>query len=314
MTIEERLEKLEEELSRAKRRNRCLLVALVLCFGLSGVAWFFVPRASFAQDPADAPSEVYAHRFVLVDDNSRHRAELTMGTGNLGSSKVSLVLFDEQRKARAELGLDRMGPQLSLSDENGATRASLNSYPGVGAFLSLGDKKGNERTTLWSEEDCSRLVLRDEKKQARALLVADKDGVTFSLCDENDKTRVHQSVDRDGVFSRMLDENGEIRTSQAVHKEGASINLRDEKSQPRATLNVSEDGPHLYLFDQKGAIRAMQRVNQEGPALNLCDESGKIRAILGACTLRAPDGKGLVYPESSLLLFGADGQVRWQTP
>jgi len=39
MTTEERLENLERELARTKRRNRCLLAGLVLCLGALVVVW-----------------------------------------------------------------------------------------------------------------------------------------------------------------------------------------------------------------------------------------------------------------------------------
>jgi len=39
MTTEERLENLERELARANRRNRWLVIGLVLCLGASVVVW-----------------------------------------------------------------------------------------------------------------------------------------------------------------------------------------------------------------------------------------------------------------------------------
>ena len=49
MTTEERLEKLEQELARAKRRNRWLLAGAVLCLGIVALAWAFGPVKALAQ-------------------------------------------------------------------------------------------------------------------------------------------------------------------------------------------------------------------------------------------------------------------------
>jgi len=43
MTTEERLEKLEHELARAKRRNRCLMIGAAICLGIV-FAWLFSAR------------------------------------------------------------------------------------------------------------------------------------------------------------------------------------------------------------------------------------------------------------------------------
>ena len=98
MTIEERLEKLERQLGRAKRRNYWLLVGLAVCVGLGGVAWAFRPEPARAQPALNAVKEIRANRFILEDKQGKTRAQLTVY-----SDGPRLSLFDQQGKVGAEL-------------------------------------------------------------------------------------------------------------------------------------------------------------------------------------------------------------------
>ena len=94
MTTEERMEKLERELARAKRRNRWLAVVL-LTIGATALAVTALSAPSIPTALAEAGgpvNEVRASRFVLVDE-----------TG----------------KTRAGLAVDKDGPGLGLVDEKG---------------------------------------------------------------------------------------------------------------------------------------------------------------------------------------------------
>jgi hypothetical protein len=98
MNVEERMEHLEKELSRANRRNRRLEAGAILCFGLAVTVWILRPQTLLAQPAANAMKEVRANRFVLEDERGTIRAGLV-------SSKD--------------------GPTLGLTDEKGTLRASL---------------------------------------------------------------------------------------------------------------------------------------------------------------------------------------------
>ncbi len=112
MTIEDRLEKLEKELSRAKGRNRWLLVSLCLGIGLlAGVCW---SGAASTQPARAALKVVRANEFILEDENGKNRAQL--GVDKNGSV---LSLYGENGKKRAELGVVKAGAGLVLADEKG---------------------------------------------------------------------------------------------------------------------------------------------------------------------------------------------------
>ncbi len=111
MTTEERLTQLE-------RRNRWLTAALVLA-GIAGVL-----AGCVAAIPGSGESEpqecVTARRFLLVDADGKHRAELSAIKDG-----PALALFDENDKERIILSAWKDGPLLVLSDENGRVLGGL---------------------------------------------------------------------------------------------------------------------------------------------------------------------------------------------
>jgi hypothetical protein len=204
MTTEERLEKLERELSRAKRHNRRVLIGAAVCLGMI-FAWTF-----FAQP------------------------------GRLGTAHA----------------------------ETPTTTPAQN------------------------EIRARSFILEDENGKERAALVGSKDGASLEMLDENGKVRAKMSVDKDGSMLLLSDENGKLRAGLSAHKFGAG----------------------LVLYDENGKYRAMLGTGKDGPSLSLTDEKGKDRAVLGTTKTETPDGKEIKYPESSILLFGPDGKVRWTAP
>lgn len=73
----------------------------------------------------------------------------------------------------------------------------------------------------------------------------------------------------------------------------------------------STAGSALILCDSEGRIRALLSAGDSGPALELFDKEGELRAVLGTAESETTDGKKILWPESSLLLFGPDGKLRW---
>jgi hypothetical protein len=157
MTIEERVEKVEMELARAKRRNRLLLAGVLLAVVLLAVG---------ATTPGVASREdvVKAKQFILVDVNDKTRAELSVT-----AMGPVLGLFDKKGIARAILSVPEDGPGLSLSNENGKIRAIL-SVPEDGPMLYLYDESGKAHTGLVMFKDGSSLNLSDKNGKTRATL------------------------------------------------------------------------------------------------------------------------------------------------
>lgn len=158
MTTDERLEKLERELSRARTRFRWLVVGAGLCFMSVAVIYAYGQyRTGFLPRATEASKEIRANNFVLEDANGQPRASLGMdedglelrlkyGNGNIGAA---LCLHDDKMV-------------LSLSDNNGKPRAVLGVTQNV-PLLCLYDEKEEPRATLAVTADGPHLVLRDEK-------------------------------------------------------------------------------------------------------------------------------------------------------
>jgi predicted metal-binding membrane protein len=97
MSIEERLERLELELVRAKRRTRWLLAAVALAVAIA-LAWTVIGAARTAQayDAEGAKKVIRANGFTLEDENGKTCAQL--GVTNDGAS---MNLYDEHGKVKA---------------------------------------------------------------------------------------------------------------------------------------------------------------------------------------------------------------------
>jgi len=98
MTIEERLENMERELGRQKRRKRWLLGVILLVVAGSLIVPVLFETTAFrtrAQVKATA-KEIRARSFILEDEYGRRRAELSLVNNIPG-----LALYDENVKPRA---------------------------------------------------------------------------------------------------------------------------------------------------------------------------------------------------------------------
>jgi hypothetical protein len=155
MTTDERLEKLEHELARSKRRFRWLIIGAGLCFFSAAVLFAGRTRS----DSAGVNKELRATSFVLEDANGKPRASLGVDedglelrlsyeNGNIGAAiclheeKVVLSLADQNAKPRAVLGLAKNMPLLCLYDEKENPRATV-AVLADGPHLILRDDKGN---------------------------------------------------------------------------------------------------------------------------------------------------------------------------
>ena len=175
MTVEERLENMERELGRQKRRNRWLLGAILLVAGS-----LIVARAQVA----GTVKHIRARSIYIEDEKGERRAALGVNE----EDNPFLSLWNKNGKTRAALGVNEDSSILSLSDEKGNIRASLSGSKDD-SILSLWNEKGKIRTVLAVVKDEAGLSLYDEKGECRAALLVDKDGPTLGLHDENGHIR-----------------------------------------------------------------------------------------------------------------------------
>ena len=171
MTTEERLEKLERELTTTKRRNRWLLVVVMLAVVELGLTWALTKTTVIAQaQVADAvPKAIRANRFILEGEKGEVRAVLGVIKDGPG-----LALYDEKGKPHALLSMTVDGSGLVLADANGKPRVSL-SVIKDGPTLSLNDTNG-----------------------PRVVLAMDKDGPTLFLATRTARPALTSSWTRTG--------------------------------------------------------------------------------------------------------------------
>ncbi|MFC1485469.1 hypothetical protein ACFL55_00400 [Candidatus Latescibacterota bacterium] len=186
MTIEERLEYLEQELASLKEAN-----------------------------------EVRAKKFVLEDDNGEIRALLGFFDGSTG-----LAFYDENGIPRIGLGIETglffadeendvhlmLGPAskpyLQLSAENAEINLFMSS---VGSHLEFKDEKGVSRVILGKLGVQPTLFLYDENDSIRAALTIKQGKTAFLMFNDKGKHCVTLSAVEDGATLDLGDNNGNLR-------------------------------------------------------------------------------------------------------
>lgn len=153
---------------------------------------------------------------------------------------------------------------------------------------------------------------REAEKAAKAAQVVW--ATEFVLVDAEGRERGAMKMGPTGPQLSLAGEDGKVRTVLGGRNDGGWLTLCDRNAKSRIGLAAHEDGAGLSLIDDKGEYRASICENKAGPGLLLFDDEGRTRAALGATQTGTPDGKTTSFPESSLLLFGADGKVRWSAP
>ena len=158
MTTEERLENLERELARAKRRNRRLLMCAAVCLGLIFTWGFFAQPGRLGKAQASGPANPYEA------ENTKLQAEFNL----LKREKERLLKeLDEAKKDKsAAAPTDAQGP----SAPQPAT-AQVQAVDVTAKVI-----RANS------------FILKDENDKVRAVLDVIKgggDGPGLILCDEN---------------------------------------------------------------------------------------------------------------------------------
>lgn len=108
MTTEERLDKMEKELHRARRFNRWLLAAAGLSLAVGFGLWAF--RAGGREKGVSANEFVFRHK----TDNARHVRFLPIESG-------PWLLVSDDGDIRAAVSAYKDGPVLLVADANGKT-------------------------------------------------------------------------------------------------------------------------------------------------------------------------------------------------
>jgi hypothetical protein len=207
MAIEERLENMEKQLGRLKRRNRWLLGAILFLAG--GLIVLAVVKTTV---PQGTVKELRAKRIALEDENGIVRVSL------MGDSEMSgMWLFNDKGESRASLSVDKYGPRLSLTGG-----------------------KNMPSALLGANDSTSGLSLWDEKEDTLVSMSVNKNGPGLSLTYKSGKAGVWLYATDIGPGLNLNDYNGESRASLGVNKLGPTLTLKDEKGMPRLRAGRAE--------------------------------------------------------------------------
>ena len=185
MTTDERLDRMERELTTLKRRNRCLLAVAACMVGaivLFGALSKIVPVAH-AQGMGTVAREIRANRFVVVDSGNHPVAALEHVSGT-----TRLAFYGVGGMVRAQLVESTTGPQLALFGENDKERVRLE----IGGFHFY-DENGTDRVYLTQNQVASGFAQCDEKGTSRVGLAVLPEGSLLTLIDANGRTRLEMN-------------------------------------------------------------------------------------------------------------------------
>ncbi len=133
----------------------------------------------------------------------------------------------------------------------------------------------------------------------------------FVVEDENGKDCAMFYVSENGPALTMLDENRNYRVMLTVVKEGPALAMLDESGKNCVMMYGSTSGSTLKMSHKNGKARVTLGTLDTGPCLTMADKNGKDRVILGSGKKESPDGTQTILPESTLMMFGPDGEVIW---
>ena len=196
MTIEERLEKVEIELKRARRYSRILLAVVLLASAGMTVAVAMTSGKNVIHE-----NVIKANGFILVDEKANERAKLGIGFG---------------------------GPELMFLDPNGE-EGSFFAFNEFFSGLYLRDKNGKTRASMRVSDEGPRFELLDENFNCRAVLGAFENIPSIRLIGENGKSRATLSIAGNVPLLGLVDDNGKLRANLSVFEDGVRLNLYDEK-------------------------------------------------------------------------------------
>ena len=272
-------------------------------------------------DRSDIPDVIQAKAFQLVDDNGNVRAELR--TEHDGEPSF----VDKDGLTRLEAGLNGGDGFLTLLNEDGCARFSLDFNESGNTALTLHDRYGEPRLVAdLNESDEPVLTLNDLDGEPRLIADLGTDGrPSIGLCDVNGQRRLVAALtqsDQPGLY--LSDQNSKPRIITGLDESGRpALFLRDQDGKDRLLAELDGyGGSHLALRGQDGQHQISAWVKESGmmglgmssprerlfaslsgpydfgiPQLSLTGEKGRID--LGWGTKGIPSSVGLyVYREN----------------
>jgi len=257
MTTGERLEKLEHELVAAKRRNRWLLVGVLLAVGIFALVWVVAGAANRAEAQGGGTGQKQQLPLMLMQKAAELQALREKVARDKPISRAERARIWDNWGADSKVKGERFSRGERLLLDNAVSEARL-------AALA-------EARACDSDEDTTRLLERAKQLEylQREVIPFPKQGPQVLVLLPEQKTLVLEAIDLAKAVALAGARAGgnEIRANRFV--------LEDENGKSRAELLTTKLGSALKLSDEAGNRRAMLFVDKDGPRLSLCDEKGK---------------------------------------
>jgi len=207
-----------------------LVVVAALVGGLIGAVLtsVFADKPIFAEEIRQHAKVITAEKFLLVDDEGKAHAELTMldsksptlrfigkgdetlvGLGALSDESSYLAFFDKKGKLRVSLAVSSDGtPALSLYDEEGKKRTEL-----LVSNLVFYDRDERVRVALglWSYGRAGLSLFDKHRNFSRVALNSDPEGrSSLEFTDEKGNGRIALGFGDEKTIMDVRDNNGKI--------------------------------------------------------------------------------------------------------
>jgi hypothetical protein len=178
MTVEERINRLESEILRARLRARFFTAVAAI-----GIVLAYLSSNSSAQ--AQAPRELRASAFILEDAQGRVRARLEAVKG----TNPVLNLYDEQNVLRATFGIADGRPSIFLVGANRTGAISM-AVMENGPTMVVGSPGGSTMLGPRSDGPGPLMQMLDNNGIVRVAVGLGQDGAGLSFADARGQGRV----------------------------------------------------------------------------------------------------------------------------
>jgi hypothetical protein len=196
-TLTDEMAVLSARVARLERQNRWLKQGGLAALVVVGTALLL------GSQEGTKGKTLEVERLIVRDSFGRQRAALHM-TKNADDPAVALVLYDENERPRAGLGVNKDGPGLYFTDANGKHRAVIaKNNDGIG--LDLLDEEGRPRMDFRTTDKAMGITMRDEGGTRRMALMMEKDIPGLILYDQDGKARGAFRVEKNGAVFRIID-------------------------------------------------------------------------------------------------------------
>ena len=305
LSINDRLNCLEEENRRLRRRQHHLTLIFVLTIGFL----FLIGANSYKNIPAF--ERITVQQISLVDGTGTVRG--TIGIDAQGA--IAQSFFDSNGTERTRIAVEADDvARMRLFGEKGGPRVSMSTFP---ANINLSNFAG---LTLYEEDgETPRITMGVDSETGAAQHFYDTDGLT----------RVKLATDEQGWgYQLLFDRQGTPRIQLATtpQDEGYQIFFDASQAPLIKTTTISNTLGHQSFYDSQGQPRIVMMTNQAGFGMQLSyDKDGKLRSELTtypssdlvqafysqteetkASTIVAKDGTFAFYTEKGALEQGWD--------